>query len=236
VPPKTDIYEGVNPFEMPIYQAAEAAHYLRLPTATTRAWVFGRRYNTDAGERPFPPVIGAADREKRLLSFSNLVELHVLSSIRRVHEVKLQAIRKAVKYLQTRFASRHPLLEKEMLTDGKDLFIEQYGQLVAVSQDGQMAMKDILRIFLERIDRNDHGIPIRFFPVIGKRAEKSPRYITIDPTIRFGKPCIAGTRIPTAIIASRFDAGDSTGILAEDYGRSIEEIEEAVRYESRIAS
>jgi uncharacterized protein (DUF433 family) len=60
--------------------------------------------------------------------------------------------------------------------------------------------------------------------------------VVINPRIRFGQPCIAGTRIPTAIIRERFEAGDSQEELAEDYGRRKEEIEEALRYESRAAS
>ena len=40
---------------------------------------------------------------------------------------------------------------------------------------------------------------------------------------------IAGTGIPTFIIAERYAAGDSSADLAKDYGRSQEEIEEAVR-------
>jgi uncharacterized protein (DUF433 family) len=170
------------------------------------------------------------------LSFFNLVELHVLASIRRGHRLKLQAVRKAINYLRKKFNRSHPLLDRQMLTDGKDLFIEQYGELVSISADGQMAMKRVLELYLERIARDDHGVPIRLFPITRRKIEESPRLVAIDPTIQFGKPCISGTRVPTAIIAERHEAGDSIALLAEDYGRSQEEIEEALRYESRAAS
>jgi uncharacterized protein (DUF433 family) len=52
-----------------------------------------------------------------------------------------------------------------------------------------------------------------------------------DPRVQFGKPCLAGTRIPTSIIAERHGAGDSVEVLAEDYERSPQEIEAALRYE-----
>ena len=35
---------------MPAYGIAEAAHYLRIPTATLRSWVHGRYYPTVAGD------------------------------------------------------------------------------------------------------------------------------------------------------------------------------------------
>jgi uncharacterized protein (DUF433 family) len=234
--PKLDIYKGGNPADLPLYSISEAAHYLRLPAATVRAWAVGRAYYTSSGPRHFPPVIAVADPDPLMLSFHNLVELHVLSSIRRKHEVELKAVRRAIRYLKRHFQSKHPLLDQEMLTDGKDLFIEQYGEFVAISQDRQMAMRRVMEMYLERIDRDSHGVPIRLYPVTRTRVERSPRFVAIDPHIRFGKPCIAGTRIPTAIIAERYEAGDSVALLVEDYGRSTEEIEEVVRYEGRVAS
>jgi uncharacterized protein (DUF433 family) len=231
-----NIYRGRNPVDLPLYSLAEASHYLRQPAATLRAWTVGRPYPTTKGQRHFPPVVAVADPSNLLLSFRNLVELHVLSSIRRVHKVELKAVRRAIKYLKDRFHSEHPLLDREMLTDGKDLFIEQYGELVTISQDGQMALKRILEMYLDRIDRDDHGIPIRLYPFTRKAFEKSPRLVAIDPRLNFGKPCISGTRIPTAIIAERYEAGDGIALLADDYERPPEEIEEALRYESRIAS
>jgi uncharacterized protein (DUF433 family) len=230
------IYDGGKPSSLPLYSVAEAAHYLRLPVATVRAWAVGRDYHTESGRRRFPPTITAADPATPLLSFSNLVELHVLSSIRRTHGVRFKAVRRSIEYLEKEYRSPHPLLEREMLTDGKDLFIEQYGELVTISQNGQMALKRILGMYLDRIDRDKHGIPIRLYPFTRTQIERSPSLVAIDPKIRFGKPCLAGTRIPTAIIAERYEAGDSVALLAEDYGRPPEEIEEAVRHESRVAS
>jgi uncharacterized protein (DUF433 family) len=171
-----------------------------------------------------------------MLSFLNLIELHVLSSIRRGHQVKLPAVRRAVDYLRKRLHSDHPLIDRQMLTDGKSLFLEQYGQLVSISEDGQLAMKSLLDAHLRRIERDAKGVPVRLFPFTRSRIEQSPRFIAIDPQIRFGKPCITGTGVPTSIIAERHEAGDSVADLARDYGRSTEEIEEALRYESRAAS
>src|SRR5262249_35173501 len=148
-PSPLNIYGGKNPAEMPAYLLAEAAHYLRLPTTTVRSWAIGRDYPTGTGVSIFDPVIAAADPSAGLLSFLNLAELHVLSSIRRVHKVKLKAVRQAIKYLRKKFHSKYPLIEKQMLTDGKDLLIEQYGELVNISEQGQMEMKAILITFLK---------------------------------------------------------------------------------------
>lgn len=228
-----DLYKGSTPADFPVYSLGEAAHYLRLPTATIRSWTVGRHYPTRSGMRQSEPVISVADPEGNLLSFRNLLELHVLSSMRRHQPVELRAIRRVVKDLRKKLRSKHPLLDRQMLTGGKDLLIERYAQLVGISPAGQRAMKFLLEMALGRIERDRHGIPIWLYPFTRPQvAEESPRLIAIDPTIRFGKPCLTGTRIPTAIIAERHEAGDSIALLAEDYGRSTDEIEEALRYES----
>lgn len=236
---KIDIYNGSDPREMPLYHIAEAAHCLRLPVATVRSWCVGRYYSAGDERKHFKPLISVVDTTGLRLSFYNLVELHVLSSIRIKHKVLIKAVRSAIDYLQRHFNSRHPLLDREMLTDGKDLFIERYGNFVAVSRGGQMALREILKMYLDRIERDPNGIPIRLFPFTRQVKEPlpgSPRSVAIDPVIRFGAPCIAGTRIPTSIIAERYLAGDSTELLADDYGCSQEQIDEAIRYESRVAS
>jgi uncharacterized protein (DUF433 family) len=231
------LYGGQDPRDLPAYLIGEAAHYLRLPGATVRSWVVGRRYPAGDGSRFSKPLIDVADPDELLLSFRNLVELYVLSSIRRGHQVQLKAIRRAIDFLRKRFKCEHPLLDRQMLTDGKSLLVEHYGDLVNISEGGQLEMKELLGTYLKRIDRDPRGIPIRLFPFTRPApAEGAPRLVSIDPTIRFGKPCIAGTRIPTSIIAERHEAGDSVALLAEDYGRSQEEIEEALRYERRAAS
>jgi uncharacterized protein (DUF433 family) len=230
------IYGGRDPRDTPAYFLADAAHYLRLPTATVRSWVLGRRYPTESGTSFFRPLIDIPDPDGQLLSFNNLVELHVLSAIRRVHRVELKAVRRTIKYLNKHLHSPRPFLTADLLTDGESLFIERYGQLVNTSADGQIEMGQLLEKYLRRIDRDSHGAPIRLFPFTRNRIEASPRLVAIDPKIRFGKPCLTGTGIPTRIIAERYEAGDSIAFLVKDYGRPTEEIEEAIRYESRAAS
>ena len=60
---------------------------------------------------------------------------------------------------------------------------------------------------------------------------EEPRTIVIDPYVSFGRPVLAGTGIATSVIAQRYKAGESIAELAEDYGRSSPEIEEAIRCE-----
>ena len=65
---------------------------------------------------------------------------------------------------------------------------------------------------------------------------EAPRSIVIDPMIAFGQPVLVGSNIPTRIIEGRFSAGDSFEVLAGDYDRTTDEIQEAIRWERRRAA
>jgi uncharacterized protein (DUF433 family) len=233
-----NVYRGRDPRDIPTYSTIEAAHYLRIPEQTIRNWCFGRSWSRDGSPVHIRAVIQAADAAGRMLSFVNMVELHVLDSIRRQHQVELGSVRKAVTFLKKQFDTLHPLADVQMETNGKDLFVEQLGRLINASREGQLAMKEVLEQFLSRIERDPRGLAIRLFPFTRHARLRedaltaaAPRLVSIEPTIAFGRPVIAGSRIPTVEIAERFKAGDASELLAVEYGRPIAEIEEAIRCE-----
>ena len=217
--------------DQPAYGIVEAAHYLGIPQATLRSWVMGRHYPTETGKRFFKPIIELPDREHRLLSFVNLVEVHVLDALRRAHGVPLSHVRKSVDYLQNRLGSKHPLAHEKFATDGVDLFVERFGKLMNITREGQLVIKELIEAYLQRVERDPVGIPIRLYPFTRERNPEEPRAIVIDPYVSFGRPVLAGTGIATTVIAQRYKAGESIAELAEDYGRSRSEIEEAIRCE-----
>jgi uncharacterized protein (DUF433 family) len=231
---KPDVYGGRSPREISIYNVPEAAHYLRIPENTVRSWVQGRQYPTRGGERRARPIVSLADAHGGL-SFINLLELHVLGAIRRQHHVDMKHVRAALDYLRRESGSKHPLVDQEMETNGKHLFVRRYGSLINASQEGQVAMEEVLDAHLRRIERDERGLAIRLFPFTRKGTD-APKIIAIDPLVAFGRPVIAGSRIPTSDIADRFKAGESPADLADDYGRSEAEIQEAIRCELDLAA
>ena len=53
----------------------------------------------------------------------------------------------------------------------------------------------------------------------------------IDPRVSFGRPVIAGTGIPTAVLAEQFKAGDTVPVLAKESGADEEAVWDAIRCE-----
>ncbi len=217
--------------ELPAYSIAEAAHYLAMPKSTLRSWLLGQKYKTTTGERFFKPVIEIADKKGKQLSFLNLVEAHVLDAIRHEHEVSLPRVRKALDYLRETFRLKRPLVEEQFATDGLNLFVERYGKLLNISQEGQYAIRELLESHLRRIERDRSGLPIKLYLFTRKHNMNEPSAVVVDPAVSFGRPVLKGTGIATAIIAERYKAGESIDSLAEDYDRPRAEIEEAIRCE-----
>lgn len=148
--------------------------------------------------------------------------------------VPLDKIRIAMDYLRKRFGSEHPLAEERFATDGVDLFVDKYGELINVSRAGQLAIKNLLESHLRRIDRDPQGVALRLYPFTRKRSVEEPRAIVIDPYVSFGRPVLVGTGIATAVVAERYKAGESIEQLCDDYGRKRLEIEEAIRCELEL--
>ena len=217
--------KNLDPREIPAYTVGEAAHYLGVPKSTMRSWF--------AGQRRFRAVIRPADNQPTLgRSFSNLVEAYVLTAIRRKHNVALPTIRRGLDYLVRKLGAKRPLLEKEFATNGVDLFVDHLGEIINISRDGQVEMAELIRAYLERIDRDAKGLPIKLYPFMRTQAPREqPRTVVIDPRVSFGRPVIAGTAIPTAVLAEQFKAGDSVPVLAKEYGADEEAVWDAIRCE-----
>lgn len=222
--------------EVPAYGIAEAAQYLRLPVSTLRSWTIGQRYRAGDEPRFFKPVIEIADRLDRKLSFINLIEAFVLAGIRREHSVPLPKVRRAVDYLRRRFASRRPLAEEQFETDGVHLFVQKFGELIGVSQEGQLAMREMLKDRLKYVKRDPRGVPEKLvlFAALPAELERGTAVI-IDPRISFGRPVLDGFGVRTSILAERFDAGETIEELVRDYGVPSEAVQNALRCERRAA-
>lgn len=211
-------------YDEPAYGTAEAAAYLRVPYETLRYWM--------TGFKRMPPMVTPAEKEPPRLSFLNLIECHVLASMRKLYDLKLPKVRSGIKKLGESDPDPHPLIHKAFLTNRKDLFVEEFGKIVNISQYGQLGM-DFSRIHSERVEVRPNRM-FRFFPFFQQPSPSEPRMIEINPMIGFGKPVISGTGISTAIISSRFNARESTPDLAAEYGCSIQQIEEAIRWERAL--
>jgi uncharacterized protein (DUF433 family) len=212
-------------YEDPAYGLIEAAVYLKVPYNTLRYWLTGFRKR--------PPIIEPAETSPVRLSFFNLLECHVLAGMRELYNLKLPKVRAALLKVSRDYPQPHPLVNQAFLTDQKDLFIEKLGIIVNVSRPYDQLSLDFYEMHLQRMEVDPKGL-FRFFPFVVQPKASEPKSVEINPLIGFGKPVVAGTGISTAIIASRFNARESTADLAAEYGCTPQQIEEAIRWERAL--
>lgn len=59
--------------------------------------------------------------------------------------------------------------------------------------------------------------------------------ISMDPTVRFGKPCLSGTRIDVATVVDGLAAGDGFEAVEDAYALTHEQVLTALRYAAHVA-
>ncbi|MBN2418891.1 MAG: DUF433 domain-containing protein [Deltaproteobacteria bacterium] len=227
-----DIYGDQDPRRIPNYTAAEASKYLRLSVSTLRSWAKGRGYTYQDVYTFSGPIMGKS-REgiESLLSFENIIEAHIIKSLRTIHGVSMKKLKVALDTAENKFGINNLLLSPNMRAAAGQLFLEQYGQLINLSLSGQYAMKKIFEAHLRRVEYDIDGLPMRFYPFLKPDSDDSKKSIVINPFVSFGKPTVANRNISTYVIVNRIDAGEDINDVADDYDLDIQDVEDAIIYE-----
>lgn len=208
----------------PIYPFAEAAHYLQVPATTLRTWCLGKPGSQS--------IIRLDGNQSAALSFLNLIEAHVLSAIRREQRIPLLYVCEGLRHVSKCLDIDRPLLSREFGTKAVVLFMEAMDSIRGASSCRFAEVAELIRMYLQRIDRDTHGLPMRFYPFTRERADKAIiKSVVMDPRIAFGRAVLVGTAVPIDVVADRFVAGDTLTDLAKDYLARRETIEEALRCE-----
>lgn len=211
------------PSQRPNYTLRDAAVYTKLSYWTVRYWTGG------GGAKPVIKV-------GKLLSLVNLVELHMVGIFRHEHSISLQRVRKAVGQLAREFPEEpHPLASKTFWILGKDVLMQKLGKFVSLCTPGQLAFDEAIECAAKRVEY-ERGTPVRFYPwplLNLDRIEHERRSVVIDPEVQFGNAVITGTRVPTRAIKARWDLGEMIESIAADFDVSTEQVQDAIRCETR---
>ncbi len=211
-----------------VYSISEAARLTHLRPQRVREWFAGQGGHRGGVFRSdYQPVQG-----DRAISFLDLVELFVAGQLRD-HGVSLQALRKVYKTLERDLHTRHPFCRREILTDGKNVFVlgldERGAEEMFEVLSRQKVFVEILVPFLKRIDYDAATHLAKKWFVTDQ--------VVLDPNICLGKPVVAKAGIATAILASSFHAnGEDAGVVADWYGVQQSHVLAAVEFERSLAA
>lgn len=63
--------------------------------------------------------------------------------------------------------------------------------------------------------------------------EIAPR-ISVDPKVRFGRPVVAGTRVPVTVILDELAAGTPIEEVVQEYDVTADDVRAVIRYASQV--
>ncbi len=229
---RTQLYRGRDPRQVPIYEVNEAARHLHMSPATLRSWVAGRRTRARDGRMVVSsPIIERPDPSDDRLSFTNLIEAHVLRALRVRHSVSMSAVRQALQYAERELGVKRLLANKQLRAMPGEIFLQEYNRLMSLDPAGQYAIERVLKDFLERVVHDAEGLPGRLFPFVRPHEGRGGRLISIDPRVSFGAPVVARKGIKTEFLAGLYNSGESIEDLARYYDLDEEEVREAIIFE-----
>lgn len=162
-----------------------------------------------------------------LLSFLDLIDALVIGQLRDTG-VSLQYLRKVYQPLVEELRTDHPFARKNVFTDKKSVFLHVADEMGEDSLKEmltrQQSFAPVLMPYLERIEWDPATLLAARWHVY--------EGVIVDPQRRYGKPIVADSGVPTAILAASYDANNQDAeVVADWYGTSVDEVVRAVEFE-----
>lgn len=231
-----------------VYTITEAQSLTGVPRQRISRWTRGYSYAGPGGRRHvLPPLIGrptdrqtiSPDRSDHaavgyIITFADLIEVRFLNAFR-VHGVSATALRLASQRAQELIGRTHPFSTSTFRTDGVTILAEVTKDsgdkiLLDLIKKQYAFEKVISRYLYDELDFNPSAAPERWWP-LGR--EKS---VVIDPQRSFGAPIGVCSGIRTQVLNRAARVENSIEVVARIFGVQIDEVSDAVTFETKLAA
>ncbi len=219
-----------------VYPLRQAARLTGAKPASVRRWLLGYHRKGQEYLPLWSPELAHEELGEPVVSFRDLLELRLVAAFER-HGVSLRIIRSTAEYARKQFGTDYPLTSRRFLTDGRTIFMEAVKaappeeQLLDVHKR-QLVFSDIIRPSLYAGIEYEGVRARRWYPLGEDR-----KIVVLDPGIQFGAPIVAKSGIPTDILHASFLAeGKDRKTVARVFGVTTQEVDAAVKFESKLAA
>ncbi len=220
----TEEYEG-------IYEVPEAARYIAATTT-----LFSRQLKHISSRNLLLwiktglalPTLSNIPAREMVITFEDMISMRIIALLRAAG-ISFPKIKEAEKYLRKLTGNPRPFATEQIWIGYTHIFSEFEAFIVAASKSGQMGMD-----FIKEDLKSVHGLTFNERHVASTWAPY--RDILLSPSIQFGRPCIAGTRIPTKTLANMVRAGDAIEFVAESYGLEMNKVKHAFEWENILVT
>lgn len=233
---------SVDRFSDALYTSTEAARYLDVPESTVRRWIHSTppAEHGVSGVRPHSVITALVrGRGHAAIPFVGLAEAYSLRALREAG-VPLQRIRPALEVLGQELGLEHALASQRLYTDGAEIL---HDFATSVDSDAAAAAMQLVvvrhgqRVFADVVA----GLLTQVTYVAGyAQSLPLPGYtqaeVVVDAGRGFGQPIFkhGGARLEDAL--ELFGSGEPLEVVAEEFGVSEVEIEDALRVALRRAA
>lgn len=218
----------IDLLDRPVYRYAEADRLLRVNRGTVQRWVDG--YTRNGVE--YPPVVREVRTGSPWVTWGEFVEARLLSEFR--PQIPMIKMRPMVERLRELLETRYPLsYARPFLTaEGRELLLAaqadtdtEPGLWVVVATGQGAIMTAASRRFTTATQFTDET-----GPATAIRADSGTPEVLLDPQRRQGQPTLNG--ISTSVIAELVAGGEPIEFVADTYGFTAFEVEQAVSFEA----
>ncbi len=207
-----------------IYTIGEAASLLHVPARTLRSWVDGYKRAGDEPARSYPPILARDGAQPGLLTFGDLIEMHLVREFRKAG-VTLKEIRDAAKRLREAWGTPYPFAQRRIQTDGVQLLLESGEHYVRVANCQQVFA--FVQAFFKDLDVDESGMVNMWHPM------GHDRLIVLDPHRSYGAPIDIRSGIRSEVLYKVYLADRDIDAVADWYEVSPEAVGDAVEFEER---
>lgn len=212
----------------PVYNYSEVDRLLRLTPGTAKRWIDGY----ERAGRTYEPVVRAERTESPWVTWGEFVETRLLAEFRT--SVPMIKLRPVVEWLRQRLGQDYPLAYARpfLVPEGNELLVNAQVDtgldrelwIVVPSEQGVL-----LSLTSTRFTQVTY-FPDREGPAEQIMADTATPDVWLHPMRREGQPTVQGVRTETLV--GLVNAGEPMQFVADTYGFTLYEIEQAVMYET----
>lgn len=217
-----------------LYTVPDAVRLTRVSVGKIRRWLKGYRFKSGESIHRSEPVWKGELQpveDKLALSFRDLLELRFVDAFIR-SGVSWRTMRRAHARAQKELSTTHPFCSNRIATDGKNILLRQgeedSDEALINLVTNQREFRRIVQDFLKELEFS--GSDIIWYP-LGKQ-----RQIVVDPKRNFGQPTVAGSGVPTSVLARSVKTNGSVEAVTHWFEVSEREVRDAVEFETRRAA
>lgn len=218
------------------YTVRDAARYLRIDSPQKiRGWLAG--YQNSQSQ---PIILRTYQPQGRFqeISFLDLMEMRFIAHYR-LTGISLQSLRKAAQTAREELKATHPfaLSGVRFMNERKKIFLETASALEDKKLldliTKQFTMYEAIEKSLEvGVDFNEQGLAQQWTP----NANLAPD-VFMNPSYAFGQPVVGEKAVSTKAIFNTYSAEDGNiERVADWYGISSSQVDQAVKFEASIAT